>query len=55
MLPRELLHRLQGELEGSASPLALGEKAIGTETDLVRQMASADARRFAELLRIWLR
>jgi flagellar M-ring protein FliF len=45
----------QGELEGPASPLALGEKAIGTETDLVRQMATADARRFAELLRIWLR
>jgi flagellar M-ring protein FliF len=43
------------ELEGTTSPLALGEKTIGGETDLVRQMASADARRFAELLRMWLR
>ncbi|MGZ3634400.1 MAG: flagellar basal-body MS-ring/collar protein FliF [Syntrophales bacterium] len=43
-----------GELEGTG-PLALGEKTIGGETDLVRQMASADARRFAELLRMWLR
>jgi flagellar biosynthesis/type III secretory pathway M-ring protein FliF/YscJ len=44
-----------GELEGNAAPLALGEKTIGGETDIVRQMASADARRFAELLRMWLR
>ena len=44
-----------GELEGAASPLALGEKTVGAETDIVRQMASADTRRFAELLRIWLR
>jgi flagellar M-ring protein FliF len=44
-----------GKLKGTASPLALGDKIIETETDLVRQMASADARRFAELLRIWLR
>lgn len=46
---------IQGELEGPAGSLALGEKTTGTETDIVRQMASADARRFAELLRIWLR
>jgi flagellar M-ring protein FliF len=54
-ITRDTVAPSQGELEGPAGPLALGEKAIGTETDLVRQMASADARRFAELLRIWLR
>ncbi|MGO9137344.1 MAG: flagellar basal-body MS-ring/collar protein FliF [Syntrophales bacterium] len=52
---KEIAAPTVGELEGTASPLALGEKTRGTETDVVRQMASADARRFAELLRIWLR
>jgi flagellar M-ring protein FliF len=47
----------QGELEGFTSPLAIGDKSMVTmtETDLVRQMANADTRRFAELLRLWLR
>ena len=46
-----------GELEGMTSPLAIGDRSTMTmtETDLVRQMASADTRRFAELLRLWLR
>lgn len=46
-----------GELEGMTSPLAIGDKSMMalTETDLVRQMANADTRRFAELLRLWLR
>jgi flagellar M-ring protein FliF len=46
-----------GELEGVPSPLAIGDKSMMalTETDVVRQMANADTRRFAELLRLWLR
>jgi flagellar M-ring protein FliF len=46
-----------GELEGIPSPLAIGDKSMValTETELVRQMANADTRRFAELLRLWLR
>jgi len=52
---REAIAPTAGELEGPATSVALGEKTTGAETDLVRQMASADARRFAELLRIWLR
>jgi flagellar M-ring protein FliF len=54
---REALSSPAGELEGMASPLAIGEKSTVAlnETDLVRQMASADARRFAELLRLWIR
>lgn len=46
-----------GELEGITSPLAIGDKSMIslTETDVVRQMANADTRRFAELLRLWLR
>jgi flagellar M-ring protein FliF len=46
-----------GELPAGASPLALGEETGRgmTETDVVRQMADADARRFAELLRNWLK
>jgi flagellar M-ring protein FliF len=54
---REALSSPAGQLEGIAGPLAIGEKSTValTETDLVRQMASADARRFAELLRLWIR
>ncbi|HVO65599.1 MAG TPA: flagellar basal-body MS-ring/collar protein FliF [Syntrophales bacterium] len=54
---RESLSAPAGELEGTASPLAIGEKSTValTETDLVRQMANADTRRFAELLRLWIR
>jgi len=46
-----------GELEGITSQLAIGDKSMAalTETDLIRQMASTDARRFAELLRLWIR
>jgi len=46
-----------GELEGMSGPLAIGDKSMMTmtETDLVRQMANADTRRFAELLKLWLR
>ena len=46
-----------GELEGISRPLSIGDKSMTalTETDLVRQMANADTRRFAELLRLWLR
>ncbi len=55
--PREGYLPQPGELEGIHAPLAIGDKSmtVMNETDLVRQMASADTRRFAELLRIWLR
>lgn len=54
---RELHSTPPGELEGISSPLAIGDKSMMTmtETDLVRQMANADTRRFAELLKLWLR
>lgn len=45
-------------IEGSQmNQLALWDKHVGKaiETDIVRQMANADARRFADLLRSWLK
>lgn len=46
-----------GELGGRPSPASLGpgEQKNLTETDVVRQMAGADARKFAELLREWIK
>jgi flagellar M-ring protein FliF len=45
------------ELGGRPSPVSLGpgEERGLTEADVVRQMASADARKFAELLRTWMK
>ena len=45
------------ELGGRPSPFSLGqgEGRDLTETDVVRQMAGTDARKFAELLRTWIK
>jgi flagellar M-ring protein FliF len=45
------------ELGGRPSPVSLGpgEERGLTEADVVRQMASSDARKFAELLRTWMK
>jgi len=51
------LPSVAGKLEAGQSPLAIGlgdEKPL-TEQELARQMASADAKKFADLLRNWLR
>lgn len=44
-------------LEGKSPPLALADISVKsmTEADIVRQMAGADAQKFAELLRNWLK
>jgi flagellar M-ring protein FliF len=44
-----------GELSEGIQPAMIGEPRMLTETDLIRQMANADSRRFAELLRNWLK
>lgn len=44
-----------GELGEGMQPAMIGEPKLLTETDLIRQMANADSRRFAELLRNWLK
>jgi len=45
-----------GELgEGIQPAMISNEPKMLTETDLIKQMANADSRRFAELLRNWLR
>jgi flagellar M-ring protein FliF len=45
-----------GELGEGMQPAMIGnEPKMLTETDLIRQMANADSRRFAELLRNWLK
>jgi len=41
-----------GEMEAGRSPQSLGETAMGREQ--VAQLATADAKRFAELLRTWV-
>lgn len=45
-----------GELgDGMQPAMMIGEPRMLNETDLIRQMANADSRRFAELLRNWLK
>ena len=50
-------HAPGGELPEGAAPAALTDQAVKslTEVDVVRQMAGADAKKFAELLRNWLK
>jgi len=46
-----------GELPEGPAPAALADQAMKAlnEVDVVRQMAGADAKRFAELLRNWIK
>jgi hypothetical protein len=43
-----------GVREGMPMVAAPSERGPQTETDIVRQLASADAKRFAEILRNWV-
>ncbi|MDD5531212.1 MAG: flagellar basal-body MS-ring/collar protein FliF [Syntrophales bacterium] len=55
-LPREVPAGAAGEIEGAAVPMiGASEGKAYPEADVVKQMANTDARKFADLLRNWIR
>jgi hypothetical protein len=66
-LPSRSVMAMGEVMQRTSAPAALGagegvpmvaaplDKTPQTETDIVRQLASADAKRFAEILRNWVK